>query len=156
MQTPQTKLENGPYRYFLVGFVADDTPLTLQSLPTWQNGLWGGAIIQKYTVNRAVSKTIIYRVQLERIEIQTSPNKKNIVYTAVIRAPNPQSFYSSNPIPFIEDKLKQGAEVYLLWNRVPVHYRWCHHCGTNIKSNTAVYFEDGLPTCSPYCTLLVK
>ena len=25
MQTPQTKLENGPYRYFLVGFVADDT-----------------------------------------------------------------------------------------------------------------------------------
>ena len=71
MQVSQTKLEE---RCFFIGFVANDTPLTIDSLPTWQNGLWGGAIIQKCIGLLPVMKVVIYRVQLERIELRMSPN----------------------------------------------------------------------------------
>lgn len=156
MQAPQTQLAVVRERFFLVGFVANETPLTLDTLPTWPTGRYGVAIIQRCIGAVPTWRIAVYRVQLQRIEIRSIKRGSSLVYCVVLWAPNPGVVYTSRPIPELERRLRQGIEVCMIWNQVPGHWRHCHHCGGAIRCNAAAYFESGLPVCSSYCTLLNK
>lgn len=155
MQPSKTEL-SGPERFFLFGFVANDRPLTLASLPTWPNGLSGGALVQKCIGARADLRVMILHVTLERFELRASRNGLHLIYVAVLRAWNPDGLVFSNLMPPIEAALETGREIYIVWKRVPSDLLHCYACATPLRPNTPALFENGRPVCSSYCSLLKK
>ena len=144
-------------RYFLLAFIADGgATLSLDSLPTWGNNVPGVAVVQRCIGVTPESKTLIRGVCLQRVETRPTTNRRGSVYVAVICASYQRDLLLSHDMWRLKVALQQLKEVYLIWNRVPSCWMNCFACNKTIFSPGPVFFENGDPVCSTFCTLLNK
>ena len=139
-------------RYILKALFNNSKDINTDGVRVWEHGDLAIAILQPYDGRTAMTPLVVRNLVFQRVERARGKISGRQIYGVVLQAhPTIRMVTSDVSSPIIQ-MLRYYVELRLPWGPVPLEDSFCMVCGCDLRANGVVFFEHGLPRCSPYCS----